>query len=112
MIDVFKWKIMGTPTGSDSLNVNEAGFGDGYTQLSTNGINNTSESWDLSYTGQTEEIGAVRNFLKSHIIKSFKWKNPYGEEKLYRVENNSIKSDFVAGKVVSISFKFIQSYAP
>lgn len=103
---------MGTPTGSDSLNVNEAGFGDGYTQLSTNGINNTKESWELSYTGQIKEIGAVRDFLKSHIIKSFKWKNPYGEEKLYRVEKDSIKSDFVGGKVVSISFKFIQSYTP
>lgn len=111
MTDVFKWKTMGTPIGTDSLNVNEASFGDGYTQLSTNGINNASEAWELTYTGQIEQIGDVRNFLRSHVINSFKWKNPYGEEKLYRVENKSIKSDFVGGKVVSISFRFIESYA-
>jgi phage-related protein len=50
--------------------------------------------------------------LNSHIIKSFLWKNPYGEEKLYRVVNKSIESEFVGGRVVSLSFKFIQAYAP
>lgn len=103
---------MGTPKGTDTSNINEVSFGDGYTQLSSNGINNASESWELTYTGRDEEIKEVRTFLNSHIIKSFKWINPYGEEKLYRVVNKSIESEFVAGKIVSLSFKFIQSYAP
>jgi phage-related protein len=111
-IDVFKWKTMGNPKHTDSSNINEAGFGDGYVQLSSNGINNVSESWDLTFTGCINEIKEVRDFLNSHIIKSFKWKNPYGEEKLYRVVNKSIESEFVGGRVVSLSFKFIQAYAP
>ncbi|MCO6550997.1 MAG: phage tail protein [Gilliamella sp.] len=111
-IDVFKWKAMGNPKHTDSSNINEAGFGDGYVQLSSNGINNTSETWDLTYTGCINEIKEVRDFLNSHIIKSFKWKNPYGEEKLYRVVNKSIESEFVGGRVVSLSFKFIQAYSP
>ncbi|WP_294833371.1 phage tail protein [uncultured Gilliamella sp.] len=111
-IDTFKWKTMGNPKHTDSTNVNEAGFGDGYVQISSSGINNASESWDLTYTGTINEIKDVRNFLNSHVIKSFKWKNPYGEEKLYRVVNKSIESEFVSGEVVSLSFKFIQSYAP
>lgn len=112
MIDVFKWKTMGTPKSTDTSNINEVSFGDGYTQLSINGINNTSETWDLTYTGRNDEAMAVKAFLNSHIIKSFRWVNPYGEEKLYRVINQSIGSEFVGGNVVSLSFKFIQSYAP
>lgn len=103
---------MGNSKNTDSSSINEAGFGDGYVQLSSNGINNTSETWDLTYTGHINEIKEVRDFLNSHIIKSFKWKNPYGEEKLYRVVNKSIESEFVGGAVVLLSFKFIQSYSP
>lgn len=112
MVDTFIWRTMGTPKCTDSTNVNEAKFGDGYTQLSSNGINNNSETWELTYIGEKEEIVKVRTFLNSHIIHSFKWINPYGEEKLYRVVNKSIESEFVGGKVVSLSFQFVQSYAP
>lgn len=112
MTDKFKWLTMGTPKCTDSTNVNEAKFGDGYTQLSSNGINNNSETWELTYIGEKEEIVKVRAFLNSHIINSFKWTNPYGEEKLYRVVNKSIESEFQCGKVVSLSFQFVQSYAP
>ena len=112
MGDTFIWRTMGTPKCTDSQNINEARFGDGYTQLSSNGINNNSETWELTYIGEKEEIVKVRTFLNSHIIHSFKWINPYGEEKLYRVVNKSIESEFVGGKVVSLSFQFVQSYAP
>ena len=112
MVDKFIWRTMGNPKCTDSTNVNEAKFGDGYTQLSSNGINNNSETWELTYIGEKEEIAKVRAFLNSHIINSFKWTNPYGEEKLYRVVNKSIESEFVGGKVVSLSFQFVQSYAP
>lgn len=112
MVDKFIWRTMGTPKCTDSSNINEAKFGDGYTQLSSNGINNNSETWELTYIGEKEEIAKVRAFLNYHIINSFKWTNPYGEEKLYRVVNKSIESEFQCGKVVSLSFQFIQSYAP
>lgn len=111
-IDKFEWRTMGHPKGSDSSNINEISFGDGYKQLFANGINNNSESWELTYTGNLEEVAKVRAFLNSHIIHSFKWINPYGEEKLYRVVNKSIESEFQCGKVVSLSFQFVQSYAP
>ena len=112
MVDKFIWRTMGNPKCTESSNINEARFGDGYTQLSSNGINNNSETWELTYIGEKEEIVKVRTFLNSHIIHSFKWINPYGEEKLYRVVNKSIESEFVGGKVVSLSFQFVQSYAP
>lgn len=112
MVDKFKWRTMGTPKCTDSSNINEAKFGDGYTQLSSNGINNNSETWELTYIGEKKEIAKVRAFLNSHIINSFKWTNPYGEEKLYRVVNKSIESEFQGGKAVSLSFQFIQSFAP
>ena len=112
MVDKFKWRTMGNPKCTDSSNINEVRFGDGYIQLSSNGINNNSETWELTYTGEKEEIAKVRAFLNSHIINSFKWINPYGEEKLYRVVNQSIESEFVGGRVVSLSFQFTQSFAP
>lgn len=112
MVDKFKWRTMGNPKCTDSSNINEVRFGDGYTQLSSNGINNNSETWELTYTGEKEEIAKVRAFLNSHIINSFKWVNPFGEEKLYRVVNQSIESEFVGGKVVSLTFQFTQSFAP
>jgi len=112
MVDKFKWRTMGNPKCTDSSNINEVRFGDGYIQLSSNGINNNSETWELTYTGEKEEIAKVRAFLNSHIINSFKWVNPFGEEKLYRVVNQSIESEFVGGKVVSLTFQFTQSFAP
>ncbi|MCX8727489.1 phage tail protein [Gilliamella sp. B2838] len=111
-VDKFQWKTMGNPKVSDLSNINEISFGDGYTQLSSTGINSTTEEWQLTYMGQQSEVKQVRAFLNSHIIKSFKWTNPYGEEKLYRVVNKSIESEFMGGNVVSLSFKFIQAYAP
>ncbi|TSJ92122.1 phage tail protein [Gilliamella apicola] len=110
-IDKFEWRTMGHPKGSDSSNINEISFGDGYKQLFANGINNHSESWELTYTGNLEEVAKVRAFLNSHIIESFLWTNPYGEEKFYRVVNNSITSEFLSKNVISLSFQFVQSFS-
>ncbi|OCG21143.1 hypothetical protein A9G11_08370 [Gilliamella sp. wkB108] len=111
-VDRFKWKIQSSPSGSEQVSTNESKFNDGYSQIWSSGINNSSETWELSFTGNSDEVAKLRQFLNNHIIKSFKWVNPWGEDKLYRVQNQSIKSEFITNKLVKLNFTFIQAYSP
>ncbi|OCF95085.1 phage tail protein [Gilliamella sp. wkB308] len=111
-VDKFKWKTMHSPNGGEKMSITEVKFNDGYSQIWSSGINKSNETWDLSYTGHCNELAEIRQFLNSHIIHSFQWVNPWGEERLYRVQNESIKSEFISSNVVKLSFTFVQSYAP
>lgn len=110
--DTFTWCVR---VGADeSLNVAalQAQFGDGYKQVGGAGINTDSESWSLTCSGNLAQMAEVRAFLKSHVIASFWWTNPWGEKKLYRVKKDSINPNFVNGNFVNIAFTFEQAFAP
>lgn len=111
-IDTFSWPVR--LNGSEQITVSAvmAKFGDGYTQIAENGINSASEAWNLSVKGKREDMAEVRTFLKSHVIPSFWWENPWGERKLYRVKTDSINPNFINGGLVEITFTFEQAFAP
>lgn len=98
----------------ETINVStlQAQFGDGYKQIAGNGINPSAESWALSCSGSVNNLADVRAFLKSHVTRSFWWKNAWGETKLYRVKSDSIAPNFVNGQFVEIAFTFEQAFAP
>lgn len=58
MAEVFKWRtqIQETPTGEFRHRVKEVEFGDGYKQVSGDGINTESQSWPFTYTGQKTDV--------------------------------------------------------
>ncbi|MDA8479820.1 phage tail protein [Citrobacter sp. Awk 4] len=55
---------------------------------------------------------AALKFCRSHISKSFIWTSPIGEVGLYRIEADSVKSQPLSSKVMTISATFKQAYAP
>jgi phage-related protein len=112
MTDTFTWRTRAGITGTETTSVISAQFGDGYKQIAANGINTSVESWNLTWTGKTEEVLAIRNFLRSHVVTSFWWTNPWGETLLYRVKSDSVAPGFQAGKVTSLAFTFEQAFAP
>lgn len=113
MPDTFdKWHARIEATEDITIATVQAQFGDGYKQIASNGLNAALESWSLTCNGRREDMFELRAFLKSHVISSFWWVNPWGEKKLYRVKSDSIAPKFVNGELAEISFTFEQSFAP
>ena len=110
--DTFTWPVRGSSSEDLKVSTNQAQFGDGYKQISSMGINTADETWALTCNGSAGNMRTVRDFLREHVISSFWWVNPWGEEKLYRVKSDSINSKFVNGGFVEISFTFEQAFAP
>lgn len=111
MTDTFTWDAQATE-GTELTSVITAQFGDGYKQIASNGINTAAETWDLTWTGQRKEVAKIRAFLRTHVIESFWWTNPWGERLLYRIKNDSIASSFVTVNIVTLTFTFEQSFKP
>lgn len=110
--DTFTWGVL--VGGNESLNlaVIQAQFGDGYSQVASSGINSVTESWSLMRRDRVADIVPVRAFLKSHVISSFWWTNPWGEKRLYRVKHDSIATKWLTEGFVELSFTFEQAFAP
>lgn len=112
MTDTFTWRTRKSAQGTESVSTVQAQFGDGYKQIAGNGINTGSETWNLDWTGSLADAAVLRTFLRTHVISSFWWTNPWGEKKLYRVKYDSIATSFPTGKKATLSFTFEQAFAP
>lgn len=110
--DTFSWNVRVNASEQLSVSTINAQFGDGYSQVASAGINAPVETWTLACNGRVSDMGPVREFLKSHVIHSFWWINPWGERKLYRVKKDSINPVFQNGDFVDVSFILIQAFAP
>ena len=74
-----------TTAGSDEYAELEAKFGDGYKQVSPDGINPVLEKWNLVFDPITrEDIESIRGFFRGKVGQTFTWTNPSGDEKRYR----------------------------
>ena len=111
-IDTFTWCVRTDASGSTNVATLQAQFGDGYKQVASAGINTAAETRKLPGSGEVAAMKPVREFLLSHVIKSFWWVNPWGERKLYRVKADSVSPTFPNGGFVEISFVFEQAFAP
>lgn len=111
-IDTFGWRTRKTAQGKQLASMRQVQFGDGYKQVSGNGLNTHAETWNLDWIGQRAEARILRDFLQSHITSSFFWTNPWGEKKLYRVKFDSIQVSFPVGNKATLAFTFEQSFAP
>lgn len=111
-IETFTWRVQGQPEGSLNQRVRSAQFGDGYKQVSGDGINPETQSWPLTFSGNKSDMQPLLAFVRRHTTKSFIWTPPLGEKGLYRVTADSIRVVPIGGPAVSISATFEQAYAP
>ena len=113
-IETFSWRIQAasqSPTKSTD-NIRKVQFGDGYSQVSGNGINEESLSYEFSFSGDVKTALDIYNFLRRHKTKSFAFKPPFGELALWRVGANTLQQTPLSKKIISVTATFEQAFAP
>ena len=113
-IDAFAWKIQasGQPAVTVKDNIRKVQFGDGYAQVSGNGINDEALSYEFSFSGDPDTALNIYKFLRRHKTKSFSFKPPSGELALWRVEADSLQKVIQGKKIITITATFEQAFAP
>lgn len=113
-IDAFAWKIQasGQPAVTVKDNIRKVQFGDGYTQVSGNGLNSETLNYAFSYTGNKDTALEIYAFLRSHKTKSFSFQPPYEELALWRVQADSLQLIIKSKKLITITAIFEQAFAP
>lgn len=110
-LETFTWSPRVNPTQTVNMRTRKAQFGDGYTQVSGDGINPRSQEWDLTFIGPESYIQTIKQFLDQHEgIKSFVWKPPLEDSGLYRCEQ--YKPTPMGGGNYSLTATFTQAFKP
>lgn len=108
-LETFNWCARVNASGEIKFATRKAQFGDGYSQVAGDGINNRGQQWDLEFVGDQKTITAISDFLDRHGgFKSFQWKNPYGLLNLYRCD--SYKTSALGGGNFSLNASFMQAF--
>jgi phage-related protein len=80
MRETFKWSPALGGQGDMTFAVRSSKFGGGYEQRIEDGINNVSETYQLTFRGRVETIREIRSFLRRHAgVRAFDWTPPIGE---------------------------------
>ncbi|CDG90566.1 phage tail protein [Xenorhabdus bovienii] len=108
-METFNWSPRTSTSATVDFKIRKAAFGDGYTQVSGEGIHPRSQKWALDFVGNEKYIRAILEFLDRHQgHKSFIWKPPLSDTGLYRCEG--YKTSALGGKNYSLSAEFVQAY--
>lgn len=111
MTTTFTWKPDAKPSGTKTFRVLTAQFGDGYKQTAADGINNASQAWPLTFTGQASAITPIRDFLDARAgWQAFYWTPPLGTQGFYKCATYDLKQ--VGRDVWQVSATFEQSFQP
>ncbi|PRD13971.1 phage tail protein [Pantoea coffeiphila] len=110
-IETFTWRtqIQDGMEGSFTQRVRVTVFGDGFKQVTGDGINPESQTWPISMSGREKELIPALNFLRQHAVKAFIWTPPYGGTGLYRVAADSIRASPIGCEVMTIKATFEQA---
>lgn len=113
-VDAFSWRIQasGQPTTNVKDNIRRAQFGDGYAQVSGEGLNPETLTYSYAFTGPVTTGNQIFAFLRSHKTKSFSFQPPYGELALWRVQADSLQRTVKSKKLMTIVATFEQAFAP
>jgi phage-related protein len=111
MTQTFTWQPDAKPTGTTTLRVLKAQFGDGYTQTAADGINNKSQSWPLTFTDDQSVVQSIAAFLDARGgWQSFYWTPPLSTQGYYKCASYQTKQ--VDGNIWQLSATFEQSFQP
>lgn len=113
-IETFNWPIQTAtqPTLEVKDRIRKAQFGDGYEQVTGDGINPSQFSFPYSFTGPAARAMEIYNFLSRHKTKSFVFTPPYAEKGLYRVAADSLKRSVKGKTLLIVTATFEQAFAP
>lgn len=106
----FTWPILNEATGTETARVRKAQFGDGYSQVVQDGINNVSSSWPITVIGIATDVLAARDFLRARAGTSFNWTPPRDVPGLYRCESWTVQPR--GGEAFTLTATFQQVFAP
>ncbi|MFS0827591.1 phage tail protein [Pseudomonas phoenicis] len=110
-IETFKWTPDDSATCDSKLRTRKSQFGDGYAQVSGDGLNAEQDSWDVSFGGLNDEVAPIQAFIKSHGgMRSFLWTPPGGVQGLYRCE--TYRRQAQPGGTVLLTATFERAYHP
>lgn len=112
-IDIFTWptQVASQPLTEYTRTVRKAQFGDGYAQISEEGLNSEMIKFPYSYRGPLATSLAIRDFCRKHCSKAFIWSPPHGEKGLYRVAADSIRLQPNGKLQATITATFEQAYS-
>ncbi|WP_236233208.1 phage tail protein [Pseudomonas tohonis] len=110
-IETFTWCPQTQASGTSTLKTRRAQFADNYAQVSGDGLNGKSQSWDLTFIGKRDEMRVLADFLDRHQgYKSFAWEPPLGDLGLYRAGEYQVVP--LSGRNFSITVTFEQAFHP
>lgn len=108
-IKTFNFPACVNAAGDTRFRIRKAQFGDGYMQVSGDGINPITRSWDLTFIGQYSYITSIIAFLEDHQgVKSFQWTPPTQVPGLYRCEG--YKPVAMGGDNYSLTATFTEAF--
>ena len=110
-IETFIWCPRINSGADTQFRVRRAKFGDGYEQVSGDGLNARGQEWSLSFTGDEVYIKAIKSFLDTYGgTRAFIWKPPLEDAGLYRCE--SYKPTALGNRKYNLDTTFIQAFKP
>lgn len=104
----FTWSPAVGVEGTTHYRVRTAQFGDGYSQVVPDGIRAVADSWPLRFTGDAQEIRAIRAFLDAtRGSEPFYWAPPLRTRALFRVDTQQgVQTRALGGDLYSLSVTF------
>jgi len=110
-IETFIWAPDDEASSDSTLRTRKSQFGDGYVQVSGDGLNAEADSWGLSFGGVAEEVKPILDFIRIHGgARSFLWTPPGGALGMYRCE--SFRQQRKPGGIVVVTATFERAYHP
>ncbi|MCG6541752.1 phage tail protein [Pseudomonas sp. KSR10] len=111
-IETFTWSPDGETEGEIAQRRRSSQFGDGYQQVTADGINAEQGSWPVTFGGTEDEIRPIRDFLRRHQgSKAFLWTPPLGELGLYR-NDGLFRVNAKGGGIYVLSTTFETAFHP
>lgn len=109
MAETFTWRPDKSVPGTFTQRVRSASFGNGYTQRAADGINNETQSWDLTFTGTKARIAEILAFIRAQKgYKAFIWVTPFDGPLYFTCD--SFKPTPMGGSAWSLTATFEQTY--
>lgn len=88
MAKLFRWHVERAPTATVKYRTVVAQFGDGYKQVSADGINTKDESYAITVSGDLKTAKEIMAFFDEHNgTKSFLWRPPLGDLALFTCDD-------------------------
>jgi len=112
-MSTFTWTPGYAAELSETPNILMANFGDGYQQISPDGINPTAQVWNLTFSGKTDvDANAIISFFRAHAgAVTFDWTPPRSPVQIQAI-CQQWRRQIVAPNASHIMAVFMQVFTP